>query len=288
MDARVAFELNSPHAMPMKPYNEDSKLTSLQKLSVIESLQQDMSIKSMLTNFATIAATFVPISSLSFNSSAQNYKIDLNKQHHFFQSFAIFDNTSLLGKLTYTSKQKLSLLESSILRELNKLLSRPLNLAISIYNLELRVKQDHLTGLGNRAMFDESVQRAIEQNSRNNSGLVLLLMDLNKFKQVNDTYGHKAGDLVLISFAKILNKVIRTSDQAFRFGGDEFALLLQPAESEAAMAVKARLSSEIATDPIMNKYNVGSAVGFANWQQGQSLESLFELADGELYKNKNA
>jgi len=286
MDARYAFELDNTITLPIHSYTEASKLSSVQRLAVLEALQEDMSIFAMLTNFAAIVEKLVPISSLSFNALNQNHKIELQSKQRFIQSLPVIDNNTLLGKITYTSSHKLSLPQNKILRELSKLLSRPLNLAITFYNLEQKVKHDHLTSIGNRAMFDDSMQRAIEQNSRTNSGLVLMLMDLNKFKIVNDTYGHKAGDQVLIAFAQILTKVIRTCDLAFRFGGDEFALQLQPADKESARAVTERILTEIKADPTMSKYKVGTAIGYANWKPGMTSAELFENADRKLYKNK--
>lgn len=287
MDARYALELDNTIALPFQNYGEASKLTPPQRLAVLEALQEDMSIFAMLTNFAAIVEKLIPISGLSFNALGHNHHVKLNPCQEYMQSFPVIADHNLLGKLTFASTNKLSSAQNKILRELSKLLSRPLNLALSFYKLEQQVKQDHLTNIGNRACFDESMQRAIEQNSRTHSGLVLMLMDLNKFKAVNDTYGHKAGDEVLIAFAKILTRVIRTSDLAFRFGGDEFALQLQPADSQAAKAVSERIKQQIEQDPTMQKYQVGTAIGYANWQPGMSCEALFEEADERLYQNKN-
>jgi len=85
---------------------------------------------------------------------------------------------------------------------------------------------DDLTGLGNRNLFMQQVEHLINVARRRSETLPLLVMDLDGFKQVNDTFGHKAGDTVLREFGTLLKKVLRGADQAFRIGGDEFAVLL--------------------------------------------------------------
>ncbi|NUE48117.1 diguanylate cyclase, partial [Escherichia coli] len=145
---------------------------------------------------------------------------------------------------------------------------------------------DHLTGLGNRSYFDEAIGRAVEQHSRESHGLVLVLLDLDHFKQINDTWGHPVGDLVLSRFAHLLQSCIRSTDQAFRPGGDEFALLLQPAEPEAWRPVWLRLQHMLLTHKELSTFSVGCSLGAASWQSGVAVQSLYEAADAHLYARK--
>ena len=150
------------------------------------------------------------------------------------------------------------------------------------------MRLDHLTGLGNRAYFDEAIGRAVEQHSREPHGLVLVLLDLDRFKQVNDTWGHPVGDLVLSRFAQLLQGCIRGTDQAFRLGGDEFALLLQPADPEAWRPVWLRLQHVLHSHKELSAFSVGCSLGAASWQSGMDVQRLYETADTHLYARKKA
>ena len=146
---------------------------------------------------------------------------------------------------------------------------------------------DHLTGVGNRAHFDEAMQLSIEQNNRQPNGLTLMLVDLDNFKQINDTHGHPTGDRVLKMFAELLTDVVRGTDMVFRLGGDEFALMFQPADEFTALRVMVRLQKRLAQHPELKLLNVGCSVGYTNWTSGMSAKELYHLADEQLYHNKN-
>ena len=167
------------------------------------------------------------------------------------------------------------------------MLALPLRLQLKLESLALQRRMDHLTGICNRAFFDESLQRAVDQNQRHSNGLTLLLLDLDHFKQINDTYGHPVGDQVLANFAEVLTRCIRRTDMAFRLGGDEFALLLQPADAQAAQRVKSRIAFHLHTHPELLRWKVGSSIGFAQWQPGMSVGDLYEAALRGLYRQKH-
>lgn len=188
----------------------------------------------------------------------------------------------------YTLEHALSGSQQRILQQYHQLLCLPLPLYLRLSQLELQVRLDHLTGLGNRSYFDEAIGRAVEQHSRESHGLVLVLLDLDNFKQINDTWGHPVGDLVLSRFAQLLTHCIRSTDQAFRLGGDEFALLLQPAEPEAWRPVWLRLQHMLMIHKELSTFSVGCSLGAASWQSGVDVHSLYEAADAHLYARKKA
>ena len=94
------------------------------------------------------------------------------------------------------------------------------------------------------------------RQNQQQGGLILMLLDLNKFKQINDKLGHPVGDQVLIGFANILKTVIRSGDQAFRVGGDEFAMLLRPASELSAQKVIQRLQQRLSESPLLAQYDI--------------------------------
>ena len=94
--------------------------------------------------------------------------------------------------------------------------------------------RDPMTGLNNRRFLEEYVETLIANVQRKKSKLAILMLDLDYFKMVNDTYGHDAGDAVLKSLAKVLKQTVRTSDMVIRYGGEEFLIILQEAEGDNA------------------------------------------------------
>src|SRR5690606_6433068 len=105
---------------------------------------------------------------------------------------------------------------------------------------------DPLTGLGNRKLFDGMAKRAIHMHALSGQPVALLMIDLDKFKLVNDMYGHQAGDQTLVSVAKCLSKVfLRQSDVVCRYGGDEYAVVLNNTDVKVAQMLARRLVQSV-------------------------------------------
>ena len=155
--------------------------------------------------------------------------------------------------------------------------------------LRYNAATDPLTGLNNRRMFEEFLAQEIDRSTRYGSSFALLSLDLRKFKSVNDTYGHAAGDAILRSVARATLETVRGSDIPCRIGGDEFAILLPQAE---------RLGSEVLAQRIAGKFEeyassiapgapVGIDYGIAIFpEDGHDATSLFASADRNLYVSK--
>src|SRR5438093_12656653 len=112
--------------------------------------------------------------------------------------------------------------------------------------LELNAVTDPLTGLYNRRLFSESFEKELNRARRYSQPLGLVILDLHRFKEVNDKHGHPRGDEVLRATAATLKKALRASDSAFRIGGDEFALLLPQTDAPQALALSRRIESVFA------------------------------------------
>jgi diguanylate cyclase len=157
--------------------------------------------------------------------------------------------------------------------------------------LEQQATRDALTGLGNRAMFDRALPAAIAQADALGQPFAVLYVDVNRFKPINDTHGHDAGDTVLIVIAARLRASLRNGDGAFRLGGDEFALILAPGiDPEDLDAVKARIAASMA-QPIMlpdGQCIDGSlSIGSARYPQDSAdARDLLRHADAAMYAAK--
>jgi diguanylate cyclase (GGDEF)-like protein len=146
---------------------------------------------------------------------------------------------------------------------------------------------DPLTGLYNRRFAERHLKMEISRASRRGYALTLVLFDLNNFKQVNDRFGHPAGDAILKGFADRLAKGVREGDLAVRLGGDEFMLLLPECDSQHLPSILERLkTTEVKFGD--QKIPVSFSVGWTEYRPGDLTEDLFHRADTALYRDKEA
>ncbi len=146
---------------------------------------------------------------------------------------------------------------------------------------------DPLTGLYNRRFAEQRLAAEVARSERKGHPLTVLTVDLNNFKQINDTYGHPAGDQVLLEFAARLNHVIRGSDLAVRLGGDEFLVLLPECTLEQLQLVLGRLGS-LEVNWQGQKIPVSFSAGWKEYEMGDRPEELLASADQALYARKRA
>jgi diguanylate cyclase (GGDEF)-like protein len=156
--------------------------------------------------------------------------------------------------------------------------------------LQINAATDPLTGLYNRRFFDDYFEKELNRSSRYNHKLALVMLDLHRFKEVNDRFGHQQGDTLLQVAAATFRKSLRTSDYAFRIGGDEFALLLPQSDTEQAATLSRRLRATYASS--IERMNLGIPLaldhGLAVYpDDGESQETLIRVADERLYLLKN-
>ena len=152
---------------------------------------------------------------------------------------------------------------------------------------------DALTGVMLRRAFEQRLIEEIERAHRFNHPLTLLMVDLDHFKRINDTWGHQAGDVALHRFASICQQVCRRHDLVGRLGGDEFALLLPETESDAATVMAERLREAVARHPIDlddlgRRERITVSIGVAQLRALDGINELIQRADGALYTAKAA
>lgn len=158
-------------------------------------------------------------------------------------------------------------------------------------NLERSAVTDALTGLQNRRLFDPLFDKELNRAKRYAHPLSLVSLDLHRFKEVNDQLGHLRGDDVLRAVASTLQKSLRTSDSAFRLGGDEFSLLLPQTDAAQAFALSRRVSAAFAE--VLRTMELSLSVtidhGIATFPaDGESVDQLIRVADSRLYQSKHA
>ncbi len=160
--------------------------------------------------------------------------------------------------------------------ELEVLRSRSEELA---QTLREEARTDPLTGLGNRRRWEEQVEIELERARRLGSGLAVALVDLDRFKEVNDTRGHAAGDRLLRDVAEAFAGAVRSIDLVARIGGEEFAVALPTSSLEDAVHIVERLRTSVPS-------GITCSAGLALWTGSEDAGELLARADGALYRAK--
>ncbi|MDG1207243.1 MAG: GGDEF domain-containing protein [Pseudomonadales bacterium] len=145
---------------------------------------------------------------------------------------------------------------------------------------------DGLTGAGNRRAMDQKIAELIEGFKRNHSAVSMLMLDLDRFKVINDSQGHALGDQVLKEVTTVIKARIRTTDALFRYGGDEFVVLVPNSNLEHALGVAEDLRSLVEAHGAMNGTGVSISIGVAEYSQDQLPAEWLESADNALLEAK--
>ncbi|MGX5173541.1 diguanylate cyclase domain-containing protein [Aliikangiella sp. IMCC44653] len=188
------------------------------------------------------------------------------------------------GASDYIPKSELSpaLLERTIVHAIDR--------RVESEKLEQLVKQDPLTGLANRTLFNTNLENAMARANRNKAQLAVMLLDLDRFKDINDSLGHLVGDELLECVASRLTDTVRTEDIVARLGGDEFSLLLENVESlNSVSRIAEKILKALSTPMQIEEHEIviSASIGISIYPQaGQSREEILKNADLALYQVK--
>tara|TARA_B110000438_G_C15819370_1_gene653596 strand:+ start:3915 stop:4811 length:897 start_codon:yes stop_codon:yes gene_type:complete len=265
---------------------QHSEQQSQRNLALLEQLQTTLDVKQLINIFAIEVAKYLDFSGLYFKHADISATARGSRQAKSERQFELKLNGQFFGIITYAVNMPISIANFKVLTELHDLLINPLNNAVQYHQAMQLAMQDSLTQLGNRRSFDEQIKRTMAQACRRHTRAGLILSDLNKFKAINDNYGHDIGDNVLIQFAEALRQSVRDTDSVFRFGGDEFAIIVADATEQSLAVIEQRIYHAISRDALLAKYNVTSSLGLAFMNRADNATSFFKRADNALYSQK--
>jgi diguanylate cyclase (GGDEF)-like protein len=198
---------------------------------------------------------------------------------------------SLMGVLNVESTRENAFQpqEVLILRTLADLVATALHNAFVFQKMQQQSITDALTGIKTRRFFLEALGAEWKRASRSGRPFSVVLIDLDKFKEVNDSLGHLEGDLVLARVGRLLEQKCRQSNVVARYGGDEFVILMPETGVEQAQILSERLRLWIATDPMLNERHITGSFGVAAFPlHGASVEDIVRVADAGMYVSKHA
>jgi diguanylate cyclase (GGDEF)-like protein/putative nucleotidyltransferase with HDIG domain len=178
--------------------------------------------------------------------------------------------------------------EILLLRTLADLIAGALHNALSFQKAQEQAITDGLTGVKTHRFFMEALSAEWKRSTRAGRAFALVLMDLDRFKFVNDFYGHLEGDLVLQRVGHIMETTCRRSDVVARYGGDEFVILMPETSMEHARRLADKLRGWVSADPLLREKNISASFGIACYPlHGSSPQELIQVADASMYLSKH-
>lgn len=252
-------------------------------------LQTTLILEDLLVLFQQQISAVLAFDSFHYDHAGVNCRIDLDTEHHHRCHYKLEMNGSYLGDITLSRRHKFNDEDVALFEQLLCLLVYPLRNCLLYKQALDSAFRDDLTGLGNRAAYESSLEREVGLARRQNQPLSLLILDIDNFKAINDSYGHSSGDRALKMLANTIVDTMRRSDVAYRFGGEEFVLLLSNTDVEAASIAAERIRvaiSQILCHDGNHSFSFTVSVGIAQLEAEEQSYHLFERADMALYQAK--
>lgn len=273
----------------MISYPENMTDVTNMSIHVMGVLQSTLEMEKLIELFGDEMAAIVPHDHLCYENKNENIKYEIGDSARHSSNYRLVLFGKSLGELTISRNTKFVEVEIQKMESLISALIYPLRNALLYKQAVEKAYIDPLTGLNNRAAFDKTIEQEIEFALRHNHTLTLMMLDLDKFKDINDNYGHIVGDAVLKSFADTVLDCLRRSDTIFRYGGEEFSILLRNTKSDGAALLAERMRKNVEDmgfDYNKLKINVSVSIGLAELQENDDTTKLIERADALLYKAK--
>jgi diguanylate cyclase (GGDEF)-like protein len=257
-------------------------------LELTSTLQTTLEIDKLIELFAREVRRHIEVDGVAYDDADGHAHIKVGEQALHRASYDIVVDGDALGELRLFRVHPFTGDELTRFENLLCALVYPLRNALSYRLAVERALRDPLTGALNRAALEEALQREVEVARRQGTPLGVLFVDIDHFKHVNDTYGHRFGDDVLRAVAHAVSDTIRRSDALYRYGGEEFVVLASHTQPIGAQQLGERIRSKVAAIGMVGgrELKVTVSVGVAGLRAGETGEAVLKRADTALYRAK--
>ena len=261
----------------------------LLQLHISQILQTSLELEVILSLFYKELNKHAGINSLGFRNEQNSISLNFGDSAKHSCHYSLQVNGSNLGDLILTRAKRFSANDLQLIESLTGSLVCPIRNAFLYREAQLASLKDPLTQIGNRAAFNTAIDREASLAQRHNQALSIMVIDIDYFKRINDSYGHSTGDTVLINIAKTLLECCRESDTSYRFGGEEFVIILYQTDVSGSAMIAERIRKTIESNAIESNSNLIDltvSIGIATMQASETPTELFNRADKALYTAK--
>ena len=259
-------------------------------LKVMQVLQTTLDINFLIENFSKELQSITSHNYLNYKNIDQNINIKIGDQTANKVVIELDLDKRKLGKLVISRKTEFSDNEKEKINRLAILLLFPINNILNYRQAIANANIDPITKLNNRMLFNKILEQEIDFAQRYNQKLLMMMIDLDNFKKINDEYGHIVGDIMLKNVSGFLKKFMRRSDLVFRYGGDEFCIILRNTTlngaNELANRIRKSINNEIFTCGD-HEIKITVSIGLVKIHEEDDSIKFIERADRLLYEAKD-
>ena len=266
----------------------DASSKSLQLTGI---LQSTLELNKILELFDDEISSVVPHDGLSYENEEEEYTIRFGEEGRHRCSYQLVLLDKDIGVLVLYRNTKFRDSEIKQLETMIAALIYPLRNAILYKNAVEKAHRDPVTGVNNRTAMDSALEQEINLAKRHAVPLSMIIFDLDRFKQINDTYGHIAGDALLKRVAQCMSDCVRGSDVIYRYGGEEFVVLLRNTKKPGAKLLAERIRKAIETMHFNFeelKIKITISAGLSSFRKKDTVKSFLERCDQALYEAKQS
>ena len=252
-------------------------------------LQTSLDVERIVSLFFREVQRLVPLDALAYQHQSSDLRLEYGERAAHSAGYRRSHEGEYRGELIFRRRQRFDDAELSQLESLLACMLFPLRNALLYRTAVQSALRDPLTDTGNRIAMDQALQREVDLARRNLQPLSVLMLDIDHFKRINDEYGHSTGDEVLKAVAATLKGKLRNVDMVFRYGGEEFLVLLSNTCREAAGMVGERLRMGVMEIQHLvggRPIELSMSLGCATLLPAESVDSLLRRADSALYVAK--
>jgi diguanylate cyclase (GGDEF)-like protein len=270
---------------------EATKAVNLHHYDISSALQTTLEFNELISIFSSKIANTIPHSAYVYINSEFDLEVKSGVFTRHSCNYALKVEQQQLGELKLMRNHRFSDADLQLLETLLCCLIYPLKNATLFHQALKMAYTDPLTQTHNRASFNGSISREISLATRGAKKLSLIFFDIDHFKAINDTYGHNCGDITLASSAKWIKESLRDSDIIFRYGGEEFVILLSDTDTHGAELLAERIRTSIESHTIaygMETIKITASLGVSTLRNDDTIESFLKRADEAMYAAKNS
>ena len=283
----MAPQTSTAHALAFDSTDGISPLAAA-RYRLLCILQTTLDVEEILMMFRRELQTLVPVSGMAYHG--HDIELSWGKHHSHSCHYRLITQRDNLGELTFYRDTRFNANELETVESLLGVLLPPLRNALLYSQAVAASLTDPLTGAGNRLAMSSHIKREISLSRRYQQPLSVLVIDIDKFKSINDTYGHAVGDTVLQELAALIRRINRSTDLCFRYGGEEFVILLSNTNPAGAMTIAERLCTAVSESQIFTETGVVQftiSIGVSTIAETDNEHTLIQRADKAMYQSKN-
>jgi len=259
-------------------------------MELTQKLQMSLEVEDIINMLLLQMRKLVPVDGITYEYTPLAYSFASPVQGRHTASYQLDLEKENLGMISFSRRMRFEEEELLSIENLMSCLLYPLRNGLKYHEALIAASTDPLTGTGNRKALNEALNHEINLAQRNDTPLSVVMFDFDHFKNINDGYGHQFGDKVLKEIIQEVKQAIRKTDLLFRYGGEEFMLLLHKTSLTNAAAVADKIRERIANKVInfeQQAINVSVSMGAATLHEGDITSTLIERADDALYHAKD-